>query len=226
MTGLEEKEVALEVALAVGATLEKHGVTVVYTRRRDVFVELEDRTALANREHPDLFLSIHVNADARKELRGAMVFYPAADAIGNHPDLMGRAEEAVQSTDDTARKYRSDIARFSGAGGPVGRTAMLALLGTDFENYRARSVEAALCLQKALAPVTGLAEGNGGPTEDFRSIHVLRETHCPAILCEMDFLSNRYSERKLTTHGYRAAIAQAISEGVLAFLAESSGGRE
>ncbi len=93
-----------------------------------------------------------------------------------------------------------------------------------FESNRARSIEAARCLLRELAPVTGLIEHDNGLVEDFRSIHVLRETHCPAILVEMDFLSNRVSERKLNTPAYRTAIAQAISEGLMTFLSEPEEG--
>ena len=86
---LDEKEIALEVALAVGAHLRSQGVTVLFTRTTDVRPSLEERADLANRENPDLFISIHVNADARKELRGATAYYPAAGALGSHPGHPG-----------------------------------------------------------------------------------------------------------------------------------------
>ncbi len=60
---LDEKEIALEVALAVGAHLRSQGVTVIFTRTTDVCPSLEERADLANRENPDLFISIHVNAE-------------------------------------------------------------------------------------------------------------------------------------------------------------------
>ncbi len=213
---LDEKEIALEVALAVGARLRSQGVTVIFTRTTDVRPSLEERSELANRENPDLFVSIHVNADARKELRGATAYYPAARALGEHPAILDRARAAVESTEVKPVTF--------GADGPVDRTALLAVTEAAFESNRARSIEAGRCILRELAPVTGLIEHDHGLVEDYRSIHVLRETHCPAILIETDFLSNRISERKLNTPAYRIAIAQAISEGLMTFLTEPEEG--
>ena len=213
---LNEKEIALEVALAVGAHLRSQGVTVLFTRTTDVRPSLDERTDLANRENPDLFVSIHVNADARKELRGATAYYPAARALGDHPAILDRARAAVADHEITPASF--------GADGPVGNTALLAVAEAAFESNRARSIEAGRCVLRELAPVTGLIERENGLVEDFRSIHVLRETHCPAVLVEMDFMSNRFSERKLNTQAYRTAIAQAISEGLMTFLSEPEEG--
>jgi N-acetylmuramoyl-L-alanine amidase len=213
---LNEKQIALEVALAVGEHLRSQGVTVIFTRRTDVRPSLEERADLANRENPDLFISIHVNADARKELRGATVYYPAARALDNHPAILDRARAAVADNEIEPAMF--------GADGEVGNTALLAVTEAAFESNRSRSVEAARCVLSELAPVTGVIEHDNGLVEDYRSIHVLRETHCPAILVEMDFLSNPLSERKLNTSAYRTAIAQAISAGLMTFLWEPEEG--
>ena len=209
---LDEKQLALEVALAVGAQLRSQGVTVLFTRTTDIRPTLDERSELANRENPDLFVSIHVNADARKELRGATAYYPAAGALDDHPAILDRARAAVEDNEIKPAIF--------GADGPVDKTALLAVTEAAFESNRARSIEASRCVLRELAPVTGLIEHGHGLVEDYRSIHVLRETHCPAILIETDFLSNRISERKLNTAAYRAAIAQAISEGLMTFLSE------
>jgi N-acetylmuramoyl-L-alanine amidase len=213
---LDEKEITLEVALAVGARLRSQGVTVVFTRTTDVRPSLEERSNIANRENPDLFVSIHVNADERKDFRGATVYYPAAGALGRHLAILDRARAAVENHEVRPASF--------GAAGPVSRTALLAVTEAAFESNRSRSIQAAHCVLRELAPVTGLIEHENGLVEDVRSIHVLRETHCPAILVEMDFLSNRISERRLNTSAYRAAIAQAISEGLMTFLSESEEG--
>ena len=213
---LDEKDIALEVALAVGAQLRRQGVTVIFTRTTDVYPELQERADLANRENPDLFISIHVNADARPEICGATVYYPAAGALGSHPGILDRARAAVEDHEINPASF--------GADGKVGRTALLAVTEAAFESNRARGIQAARCLLRELAPVTGLIEHNNGLMEDYRSIHVLRETHCPAVLVEMDYMSNRISERKLNTAAYRAAIARAIGDGLMTFLSEPEEG--
>ena len=64
--GLEEKDLVLDVALKLGKLLEdKLGAEVVYTRDDDTFIPLETRTAIANKEQADLFISIHANSIGR-----------------------------------------------------------------------------------------------------------------------------------------------------------------
>jgi len=74
--GLIEKDINLDVAKRVATYLQAHGVKVVMTRTRDVTVSLPDRTDLANRLNPDLYLSIHSNWMPVSTLRGAMLLYP------------------------------------------------------------------------------------------------------------------------------------------------------
>src|SRR6185437_4701282 len=68
--GVSEAELALDIALRLEKLLQKAGLQVVLTRRTDEFVPLQERTALANREGADLFLSIHANASQYDTVRG------------------------------------------------------------------------------------------------------------------------------------------------------------
>lgn len=111
---LDEKQIALEVALAVGAQLRSQGVTVLFTRTTDVRPSLEERSELANRENPDLFVSIHVNADARKELRGATVYYPAVAPWASIP----RSWTAPGPPSRTTRSSRRSSAPTGLSAGP------------------------------------------------------------------------------------------------------------
>nr|WP_246386767.1 N-acetylmuramoyl-L-alanine amidase [Rufibacter quisquiliarum] len=60
----KEKDVALKVALQLGSLIEENlsDVNVIYTRKNDTFVELIDRAGIANKNHADLFISIHCNS--------------------------------------------------------------------------------------------------------------------------------------------------------------------
>ena len=64
--GRYEKDDNLRLTLAVGKILEENGITVIYTRKEDVFVELEDRAAFANKKHATHFISIHRNSAESK----------------------------------------------------------------------------------------------------------------------------------------------------------------
>ena len=69
--GVTEAEVVLDVALRLEKLLQKApGVEVILTRRSDEFIALQERTAIANREGADLFLSIHANASSNAQARG------------------------------------------------------------------------------------------------------------------------------------------------------------
>ena len=74
--GLEEKDLVLDVALRLGKLLEdKLGAEVIYTRDDDTFIPLETRTAIANEEQADLFISIHANSSDDPTARGVETYY-------------------------------------------------------------------------------------------------------------------------------------------------------
>ena len=69
--GLLEKDLVLDIAKRLGRQLETHlGAEVIYTRQDDTFIPLETRTAIANRERADLFISIHANSSRDSDARG------------------------------------------------------------------------------------------------------------------------------------------------------------
>ena len=107
MRGLNEAELVLDIALRLERLLAREpGVDVVLTRRTNVYVALEERTAIANRSVADLFLSIHANASADAKARGFETYFlnfapnPEAEALaarenagssrtmGNLPDIV------------------------------------------------------------------------------------------------------------------------------------------
>ena len=74
--GVTEAEIVLDVALRLEKLLQKvPGVEVILTRRTDEFVPLQERTAIANRDHADLFLSIHANASGNRQARGIETYF-------------------------------------------------------------------------------------------------------------------------------------------------------
>ena len=72
----KEKDIALAIALKLGEYIEKNipGVKVIYTRKKDEFVELHERADIANRNHADLFISIHANWWTNSRIYGAETF--------------------------------------------------------------------------------------------------------------------------------------------------------
>ncbi|HBX23516.1 MAG TPA: N-acetylmuramoyl-L-alanine amidase [Desulfotomaculum sp.] len=74
-TGLREKDVTLDLALRLQKILTEHGAKVVMTRSNDSFVDLYERTAIAERNGVEVFLSIHINANPSRDKNGTSTYY-------------------------------------------------------------------------------------------------------------------------------------------------------
>ena len=74
-TGLREKDVTLDLALRLQKILTEHGAKVVMTRSNDSFVDLYERTAIAERNGAEVFLSIHINANPSRDKNGTSTYY-------------------------------------------------------------------------------------------------------------------------------------------------------
>jgi N-acetylmuramoyl-L-alanine amidase len=89
VSGFYEKDITLKVALRLASMLNQLGYRTILTRDNDVFVELEDRCALANRYNPDLFVSLHADSCETPSVTG----YTAYVA----PSASWRARQAAKS---------------------------------------------------------------------------------------------------------------------------------
>ena len=212
--GLKEKTVALDVALRLKRYLKARGVTVVMTRSTDKYVSLSGRVKIANREKPDIFISIHANAEKSLKATGALTLYPPKGRRERKPMLDERAKGEVVKKAISPKTF--------GAGGHVGRAPMIVVAKVAFESYRWMSIDLADEIQTALARVAGTSSANKGVIEDWRGLRVLSTIHAPAVLVEVDFLSNAYRRRKLATPSYRASLANAVGKAVMRFLERSN----
>jgi len=95
--GLREKNVNLDVARSLAASLQQQGVSVVLTRRKDVTVSLSNRIATANRENPDLFISIHANFNRDRRLHGAMTLYRGRTSADPNRVRSARAARLIEA---------------------------------------------------------------------------------------------------------------------------------
>ena len=103
-SGLQEKELALDIARRVAALVQEElGMRVVLTRPRDQFIGLRERTALANRERADLFLSIHVNAASDGAATGTETYFLSNEATDGAARRAAEYENRLIATDAGAR---------------------------------------------------------------------------------------------------------------------------
>ena len=194
--GLREKDLVLDVAKRLGRLLDSRlGAEVVYTRQDDTFIPLDTRTAIANREQADLFISIHANSSRDSEARGVETYYPN---FSSSP----RALEVASGEDDVSEKSVHYV---------VKKTALRDKINESRE--LAGDVQESLC--------RGLALRNSGiPNRGIKKgpFTVLVGANMPSILAEISFLSNPTDERKLETPEYRQRIAESLYRGISTYV--------
>ena len=196
--GLTEADLVLDVALRLEKLLSKQdGFEVVLTRRADAFVPLEERTAIANREGADLFLSIHANASANGAARGVETYFLNLTA---NPDaeMVAARENAASSR---SMNQLSDIVKAIALNNKIQESR-------DF----AAMIQASLSsqLQKTDSSVRNL----GVKQAPFM---VLLGATMPSVLAEISFITNRQDAALLKTEKHRQRIAEALYAGVLRY---------
>jgi N-acetylmuramoyl-L-alanine amidase len=201
--GLLEKDLVLYVAQRLGKQLERLGAEVVYTRNDDTFIPLETRTAIANQEQADLFVSIHANASHDPDARGVETYYLNFTSSSDALEVAAR-ENAV--SDKSIHELQDLVKKIA--------------LREKIDESR----EFASDVQHALH--TGLSVKNPGLKD--RGVKkapfiVLIGANMPSILAEISFVSNPADERKLETPEYRQRIAVSLYEGISKYVGGLSG---
>ncbi len=196
--GLSEAELVLDVAMRLEKLLlNQPGVEVVMTRRSNVFVPLEERTALANREEADLFLSIHANASEDDRVRGIETYFlnfapnPAAEVV------------AARENAASARTMRQlpDIVKAIALNNKIDESRDFAsLVQSSMTDRLKRSNKSAKDLGVKQAPFM-----------------VLIGATMPSILAEVSFLTNSQEAALLRSSAYRQQIAAALFNGVMRY---------
>jgi N-acetylmuramoyl-L-alanine amidase len=196
--GLDEADLTLDVALRLEALLKKEpGLEVVLTRRTDVYLSLEERTEIANREGADLFLSIHANTSRNVSASGVETYFLS---FAGSPDA-----EAV-----AARENSSHI-------GEMNKLPDL-IRAITLNNKLDESRDFAGMVQEAL--VTRLRRSNASLSN--RGVKkapfvVLIGAEMPSVLAEVSFMTNKKDLQLLKTATYKQRIAEALHAAVMRY---------
>ena len=202
--GLLEKDVVLDVSKRLGRLLETRlGAEVVYTRRDDTFIPLETRTAIANRERADLFISIHANSSHDADARGVETYYlnftssPEALEVAARENAV--SEKSIHELQDLVKKIalkdKIDESR-------------------EFAGDVQESLYGGLSLENAGIRNRGIKKA---------PFIVLIGANMPSILAEISFVSNPTDERALETSERRQRIAESLYRGVSKYVSGLSG---
>ena len=198
-SGSLEKRLVLSVAKSLAKRLRNAGLRVVLTRESDVFVPLEERTAIANDARGDLFLSIHANASTDRKVHGTETYFLALDASD---------EAAAQVASRENQAFGETSSGIAAIDDPF-----IALIGDLIATeHMQESNDLARLVQNELA--TTPLKSRGVKQALFV---VLTGVQMPAALVEIGFVTSRRDERALAAEEGRERIAAALERAVLAF---------
>lgn len=194
-----EKTVALAVALKLGKYIEEHfkDVKVIYTRKTDVFVELNERAAIANRANADLFICIHCNASPNKAAFGSETYVMGLHKSKGNLDVAKRENASILFEDDYKKKYDGFDPNSDEA----------AIIFTLYQNaYLEQSLNLASKMQLEYKTKAGRTD-KGVKQAGFL---VLWKTAMPSLLTEIGFLTNPEEEKFLGSDKGQDYVASSI----------------
>jgi N-acetylmuramoyl-L-alanine amidase len=197
-SGLQEKDLVLDVALRLDRIVRQDlGAEVLLTRSTDVFIPLEERTAIANSRGADLFLSIHANASRNPRARGIETYF-LNFAQNPHAEEVAARENAISAA--TLKDLQN----------------LVKAIALNSKIDESRDFAAAVH-EGVVAGVRGQHEvpDRGVHTAPF---YVLIGANMPAVLAEIAFVSNPEDERRLRKPEYREVLAQSLARGVRSYL--------
>jgi N-acetylmuramoyl-L-alanine amidase len=207
LSGLQEKDLTLDLARRLKTLLERQGATVVLTRDDDRVLPLDDRTAIANHNRAILFISIHMNASKRKTAVGAETYFLATAATDAEArTLAGLENKAYEPPNAEAKSKPAD---------PPDRGLELILWDMAQNSFLAASSRLAETTQKELNTLTGERD-RGVRQAPFR---VLMGATMPAILIEAGFISNPEEEARFKDDAYKDKVVEAIARAVASITA-------
>ena len=196
--GVTEAELVLDVALKLEKLLEQvPGVEVVLTRRTNEFIPLEERTAIANRERADLFLSIHANSHRQPAVRGIETYFLN---FATNPE----AEAVAARENATSSQTMGTLPAIVRA---------IALNNKIAESRELASIVQTVMVRKLRVQSAGVRD-LGVKQAPFV---VLIGAQMPSVLTEIAFLTNRTEASLLKQQSHRQQIAQALRDAIVRY---------
>ena len=204
--GTQEKELTLDVARRLRGLVETRlGLHVVLTRDEDRAIALDQRTAMANNNKADLFISLHVNAALSPRVAGAEVYHLR----------LGREEEQVR------REAEAGSLTLPVLGGGT-RTVDL----VRWDLAQARHVDASATFASMLGDaLKGYVPMGPHPIQQ-APLRVLEGADMPAALVEMAYLTNPDQEKLTGSDDFKNSVAQAIYDAIVRFRGGGSGAEQ
>ena len=195
----KEKDITLSVVRMVGDLVEKNmrDVKVVYTRKTDVFIPLEQRATIANDNHADMFISIHVNAAKSKSAYGAETYTLGLAKTKANLDVAMAENSVILLEDDYKTRYR---------GFDPNSVDSYIMFEFMMDKYLDNSIYFATYIQNQF---TGAAKRYDRGVRQ-AGFWVLHRSACPSVLIELGFISNYNEELYLASTSGQRELSLAI----------------
>jgi N-acetylmuramoyl-L-alanine amidase len=202
--GLKEKDIVLNIAKKLVPVLEKElNCEVLLTRDQDVFISLEERTAIANSQNADLFVSLHINAHTSSKVRGIETYY-----LNLTTDA--EAMRVAARENSTSTHQMSDLQ---------------GILSDIMKNSKVR--ESSRLAQQVHNSILNKARNSG--FSDIKNLgvkqapfYVLIGAEMPAILIEFAFISNEEDVKNLQNANFITILTQEIAYGIRTYVSDTT----
>jgi N-acetylmuramoyl-L-alanine amidase len=206
----KEKNIALKIVLKLGKMLEKHDdIKVIYTRKTDVFVDLHERGAIANRADADLFVSIHCNAH-ETQAYGAETWVLGTKRGETNFNVAKAENEVILLEDDYEKHYEGYD--------PNAPESVIGLILMN-EDYLDQSILLASYIQNNFS--SKLKRKNRGVKQ--AGFIVLHQTYMPSVLVETGFITNLKEGKYLSSSKGQTEIATSIKNAILKYRSSLNG---
>ena len=202
----KEKDNALAIVLHLGALLEANfpDLKVIYTRDSDVFVELNERADIANRNFADLFVCIHCNAMSVSSAHGAETYVLGMHKVEHNLEVAKRENAAIYLEDNYEKNYD----------GYDPNSTEAHIFGSSWQSaYLEQSILLAQYVQQ-FAKSEAFRDDRGVKQAGFI---VLKETAMPSVLIETGYLTNAIEEEYLASAEGQEQMAMAIFKAIRAY---------
>lgn len=205
-----EKNITLAIALKVGKILEANpNIDVTYTRKNDVFIELVERSSIANRVDSHIFVSIHCNANKNTAADGSETYVMGLNKNASNL-AVAKSENAVITLE---KDYKQKYEGFD----PNNPSSLIGLTLMQ-EEYLDNSISLASKIQDQFSALSKKTRGvKQAP------FMVLHKAYMPRVLIETGFISNPAEGAMLDSEEGQQEIAQAIANAIISYKKEYFG---
>ncbi len=203
--GVQEKDVTLALVLKIGKILEQYkDIDVVFTRKTDVFITLNERPKIANRAKADVFVSIHCNSTANPNPFGTETFVFGLTNNKSNLEVAKKENSVIFLEED----YHSTYQGFN----PNNPQSIVGIMLLQDE-YVNQSISLASFIQNDFT--NRLKRNNRGVKQS--SLWVLHQSAMPSVLIEVGFISNKKEAAYLKSENGQNELAQSIAGAIISY---------